>query len=48
MSKKDESSNVRVFIDLEVGDQNESARQSLGYKLAQDFFAHVKSQVNKL
>jgi hypothetical protein len=37
----------KVFIKLEIGDQNEAAQQEQGYKLAQEFLKAVGSQVRE-
>ena len=36
----------KVFIKLEIGDQNEAQKQEQGYKLAQEFLKSVGSQVS--
>ncbi len=45
MPPKDTSKPVRCYIDLEIGDQDEYAREELGFTLAQDFLKTVGSQV---
>lgn len=45
MAPAAKASSSRVFIALEIGDQDEAARQEQGYKVAQDFLKSVGSQV---
>ena len=46
MAPAAKATSSRVFIALEIGDQDEAARQEQGYKLAQDFLKSVGSQVS--
>ena len=46
MAPAAKATSSRVFIALEIGDQDEAARQEQGYKLAQDFLKSVDSQVS--
>ena len=41
------ASSSRVYIALEIGDQDEAARQETGFKLAQEFLKSVGSQVRQ-
>ena len=36
----------KVYLKLEIGDQNEAAKQEKGYELAQNFLKSVGSQVS--
>lgn len=37
----------KVFLNLEIGDQNEAAEQEQGYKLAKEFLKSVGNQVSQ-